>query len=316
MRRSVLLSTLALAAAIAAAPVLVTSARAQAAASAATPAAPAADTVLATVNGKPIHMSDVQAAGADLPANLQQLPADQLFPLLVNQLIDRQALLVAATSEHLAKDPKVKAAMEDAANEKLENAYVQQKVGPQVTDAAVQAEFKKDYANKPGPEQVDARHILVKTQAEAQAIIDQLGKGADFATLATKDSIDPGAKNGGELGWFSEDQMVPAFAQAAFALSPGQYTKTPVQTQFGWHVILCEGKRTAPSPSFDTVKDQIRQKLADDAIKATLADVRGKVKIKLFNPDGTPADTSAPAAGGGNAEQPNVNLAPPPAPGQ
>jgi peptidyl-prolyl cis-trans isomerase C len=272
--------------------------------------------VLATVDGKPIHMSDVQAAGADLPANLQQLPADQLFPLLVNQLIDRQALLVAATAEHLARDPKVKSAMEDAANEKLENAYVQQKVGPQVTDAAVQAEFKKDYANKPGPEQVDARHILVKTQAEAQAIIDQLNKGADFATLATKDSIDPGAKNGGELGWFSQDQMVPAFAQAAFALTPGQYTKTPVQTQFGWHVILCEGKRTAPAPSFDSVKDQVRQKLADDAIKATLADVRAKVKIKLFNPDGTPADTSAPAPASADSSQPNVNLAPPPASGQ
>jgi peptidyl-prolyl cis-trans isomerase C len=203
--------------------------------------------------------------------------------------------------------------MEDAANEKLENAYVQEKVGPAVSDAAVQAAFQKQYAGKPGPAQVDARHILVKTQAQAQAIIDQLNKGADFATLATKDSIDPGAKNGGELGWFSQDEMVPAFAQAAFALAPGQYTKTPVQTQFGWHVILCEGKRQAPSPSFDSVKDQLRQQLADTAIKATLADVRAKVKIKLFNPDGTPADTSATAApAAGDSSQPNVNLAPPP----
>jgi peptidyl-prolyl cis-trans isomerase C len=152
----------------------------------------------------------------------------------------------------------------------------------------------------------------VKTQAEAQSIIDQLNKGADFATLATKDSIDPGAKNGGELGWFSQDEMVPAFANAAFALQPGQYTKTPVQTQFGWHVILSEGKRTAPPQSFDAVKDQIRQKLADDAIKATLADVRAKVKIKLFNPDGTPApDGSQPgAAAQPDPNQPNVNLSP------
>jgi peptidyl-prolyl cis-trans isomerase C len=308
MRRPVFFSALALAAALAAAPV----ARAQTTPAAGAAPAPDADPVLATVDGKPIHMSDVQAAGSELPANLQQLPSDQLFPLLVNQLIDRQALLVAANAEHLQKDPKVHQAMVDAANEKLENAYVQQKVGPQVTDAAVQAEFNKDYANKPGPQQVDARHILVKTQAEAQAIIDQLNKGADFATLATKDSIDPGAKNGGELGWFSQNEMVPAFANAAFALKPGQYTKTPVQTQFGWHVILCEGKRTAPAPAFADVKDQIRQQLADDAIKATLADVRGKVKIKLFNPDGTPAD-SGNADGNGNGDQPNVNLAPPPA---
>jgi peptidyl-prolyl cis-trans isomerase C len=307
MRRPVFFSTLALSAALAASAGFLTPAQAQTAAPAAAAPAPAdADPVLATVDGKAIHMSDVQAAGSELPANLQQLPPNQLFPLLLNQLIDRQALLVAANAEHLQKDPKVHQAMMDAANEKLENAYVQQKVGPQVTDAAVQAEFNKDYANKPGPAQVDARHILVKTQAEAQSIIDQLNKGADFATLATKDSIDPGAKNGGELGWFAQNEMVPAFANAAFALKPGQYTKTPVQTQFGWHVILCEGKRQAPAPSFDSVKDQIRQQLADDAIKSTLAAVRGKVTIKLFNPDGTPAAT-------GDDSQPNVNLAPPPA---
>jgi len=97
----------------------------------------------------------------------------------------------------------------------------------------------------------------------------------------------------------------------------GKYTETPVQSQFGWHVILCEGKRSAPTPALADVSDQIRQTLADNAIKATLADVRSKVKIKLFNPDGTPADTAAPATGSSDdSSQPNVNLAPPPAPGQ
>jgi peptidyl-prolyl cis-trans isomerase C len=284
----------------AAAPAPSAMAPAAAAAAPATPVAPA-DPVLATVNGTAIHMSDVQNAGNNLPAQMQQLPPDQLFPLLVNQLIDRQALLIAAQGEGLNKDPKIQAAMEAAANEKLENAYVQQQIAPVITDAAVQAEYQKNYAGKPGPAQVEARHILVKTQAEAQAIIDKLNHGADFGKLAIKDSIDPGAKNGGELGWFSQTEMVPAFANAAFALQPGQYTKTPVQTQFGWHVILCEGKRQAPAPAFADVKDQIRQSLADNAIKATLNDVRGKVKIQLFNPDGTPS----------NADQPNVNLAPP-----
>jgi peptidyl-prolyl cis-trans isomerase C len=291
MRRSLSISALALTTALFAG-----QAMAQTAAPAAAPAAAAAapsDPVVATVNGKDIHMSDVQAAAQDLPAQMQQLPPDQLFPLLVNQLVDRQALLVAADAEGLQKDPKIQAVMQAAANDKLENAYVQQKVAGEVTDDAVQAEYNKDYAGKPGPQQVDARHILVKTKAEADAIIKQLEHGADFAKLATKNSIDPGAKDGGELGWFSQSEMVPAFANAAFALKPGEYTKTPVQTQFGWHVILCEGKRTGPTPSLDDVKDQIRQNLADQAIKATLADVRGKVKIQLFNPDGTPV--AAPA---------------------
>jgi len=184
--------------------------------------------------------------------------------------------------------------MQDAADIKLENAYVQEQVAAQVTPAAIQAEYNKDYANQPGPAQVEARHILVQTQAQAQAIITQLNGGADFATLAQKDSIDPGAKNGGELGWFSQDEMVPAFASAAFALQPGQYTKTPVQTQFGWHVILCEGKRTAPTPKLADVSDQIRQKLADNAVQNALTAARDKVKIQLFNPDGSTA-SAAPA---------------------
>ncbi len=266
--------------------------------------APQADPLLASVNGQPIHLSDLQAAAGNLPAQMQQLPPNQLLPLLLNQLIDRKALLVAAQAANLQKNPQVAAAMADAADEKLENAYVQVQVSPVVTDAAVQAAYKANYAGKPGPEQVDARHILVKTQAEAQAIITQLNHGANFAKLAQKYSIDPGAANGGELGWFTQDQMVPVFANAAFALKPGEYTKTPVQSQFGWHVILSEGKRTAPPQTFDQVKDQIRQKLADDAIKATLADARSKVTIQTYNADGTPA-TPDQSEGGVN-----VNLNP------
>jgi len=300
MRRLTKISAIALASSLLAAPVFAqTTAPAPASSAASAPPAPAvpppADPVLATVNGTPIHMSDVQAAGNELPAQMQQLPPDQLFPLLVNQLIDRQALLVAAQTAGLQNDPKIQAAMQAAANEKLENAYVQQQIAPSITDAAVQAEYQKDYAGKPGPEQVDAKHILVKTQAEAEAIIEKLNHGADFSKLAIKDSIDPGAKNGGELGWFTQTEMVPAFANAAFALQPGQYTKTPVQSQFGWHVILCEGKRQSPPQAFADVKDQIRQSLADAAIKSTLNGVRSKVKIQLFNPDGTPSGQDQPA---------------------
>jgi peptidyl-prolyl cis-trans isomerase C len=259
------------------------------------PTPPSPSTVLATVNGQPILMSDIQAAANNLPAQVaSQIPQDQMFPLLLNQQIDRLALLNAAQNEKLQNDPQIAAAMQEAANEKLENAYLQQKVMPQITDAAIKAQYTKQYAGKPGPEQVDARHILVKTKAEAEDIINQLNHGADFAKLAIKYSIDPGASNGGELGWFSQDEMVPAFANAAFALKPGQYTKTPVQSQFGWHVILCEGRRTAPAPVLDdTLKQQITQSLQDAAIKQTIADARANVKIVLELPTGTPG--AAPA---------------------
>lgn len=251
------------------------------------------DPVVAIVNGYKIHMSDIEADAQDAPQQVQQLPPQQLYPILVNQEVDRHALLAAAQKEGLEKNPQVAKLMQDAANIKLENAYVQQQVAANVSDTAVQAEYNRDYAGKPGPAQVEARHILVQTQAQAQDIINQLNKGADFATLAQKDSIDPGAKNGGELGWFSQDEMVPAFANAAFALAPGQYTKTPVQTQFGWHVILCEGKRTAPTPALADVADQIKQNLENQAIEAALADARSKAKIQLFNGDGSPVPAGA-----------------------
>lgn len=291
MRLSTTLSLLALAASLAAPAAFAQSTPAPAGTAATAPA----DPVVASVDSMKIHLTDIQQAAQSLPPDMQKLPPAQLFPILVNQEIDRRAILVAANQAHLENDPAVAAAMKQAADVKLENAYVQKQIQPAITDAAVQADYNKNYAGKPGPEQVDARHILVKTKAEAQAIIDQLNKGADFATLAKKDSIDPGASNGGELGWFSKDQMVPAFADAAFALKPGQYTKTPVQSQFGWHVIMVEGKRTAPPQTLADVQQQIRQKLADDAIKATLASARSKVKIKIYNQDGTAVPQDAPA---------------------
>ena len=277
--------------ALAVATVLATPAFAQPA-----PAAPKdSNPVVAVVGIYKIHMSDLQADLQNVPAQAQSLPPDQLYQMLLSQEVDRKAVLVAALKHGLEHNPAVAQAMQDAADIKLENAYVQQQVLPLVTTAAIQAEYNKDYANKPGPAQVHVRQILVPTQQQAQDIITQLNQGADFATLAEKDSIDPGAKNGGELDWFGQNEMVPAFTAAAFALAPGQYTKAPVQTQFGWHVILCEGKRTAPTPALADVQSQIKQQLGDAAIQATLDAARTNVKIQLFNPDGSPM-AAAPAA--------------------
>ena len=236
--------------------------------------------VVAVVGPYKIHMSDLQADLQSVPAQAQQLPPDQLYQVLLSQEVDRKAVLVAALKAGLEKDPAVAQQMQDAANIKLENAYVQQKVVSQVSDAAVLAQYNKEYANKPGPEQVQARQILVQTEQQAQDIITQLNQGADFATLAQKDSIDPGAKNGGELGWFSQTEMVPAFANAAFALKPGEYTKTPVQTQFGWHVIKLEDTREVTAPPFDQVKPQITNALIRKKLQAYVADLKKNAKIE------------------------------------
>ncbi len=265
------------------------------AAAASTTTAPK-DPVVATVNGYQIHLSDLAKAAQSLPPQLQQAPPQELYPVLLNRLVDERALLVKARTSGIAKKPAVEKAMHDAANRELESAYLRAEVKPALNDATVKAYYDKHYVGQKQPEEVKARQILVKTQAEAEKIIGQLNKGANFSDLAIKDSIDPGAKNGGELGWFTQDEMVKPFADAAFALKPGTYTKTPVQSQFGWHIIKSQGKREKPAPSFADVKDKIRQTMTDKAITNALKSARTGLKIVLFNPDGSPATTPDAAA--------------------
>lgn len=250
--------------------------------------------VIAIVDSHKIHLSELAKAAQSLPPQLQQAPPQELYPVLLNRLVDERALLIQARKAHIAKKPSVKVAMRHAADRALEAAYLREQVKPKLSAQAVKAYYQKHYVGQKQPEEVKARQILVKTQAKAEAIVKKLNGGAKFAALAEKDSIDPGAKNGGELGWFTKDEMVKPFADAAFALKPGTYTKTPVHSQFGWHIILSQGKRRKPVPSLATVKDKIRQTLTDKAITDALQDARKGVTVKLFNPNGSPA--TAPAA--------------------
>ena len=135
-----------------------------------------------------------------------------------------------------------------------------------------------------GQEEVHARHILVETEDEAKAILEQLKGGADFATLAKEKSKDPGAAEGGDLGYFTKDQMVPEFAEVAFKMYPGQLSN-PVKTQFGWHIIKVEDKRTKQPPEFEKVKEQIEAYLARKAQSDFVAKLRQTAKVeRLDNP--------------------------------
>jgi peptidyl-prolyl cis-trans isomerase C len=127
--------------------------------------------------------------------------------------------------------------------------------------------------------QVRARHILTYTQGEAEAAIKALRAGADFGKLADERSVDTSSK-GGDLGWFSRSDMVPAFGKAAFELDKGEYTKTPVESQFGWHVIRVEDTRTQPAPTFEKVKPELEQRLAEEAVVGLIGDLRRKSRIE------------------------------------
>jgi len=262
----------------------------------ANPGAP--DPVLATVNDQPIHMSELNAAAETLPAQARSLPPQQLYPMLLEQLIDTRALLLEARKTGLDKDPSVQRQMQAAQDRALEAALLNKAVRPQVTDEAVKARYDEQAASKAGEPEVHARHILVGDEATAKKVIDELKKGGDFAALSKQYSKDPGAaQQGGDLGFFKKADMLPEFSAAAFALKDGEVTPTPVHTSFGWHVIQVLEHRTAALPSYEQARDELRQSMVQAAVQKVVAQARDGVKVEKFNMDGSPAratDTAEP----------------------
>ncbi len=287
---------------------------APAAPAAAGAAATRADPVVARVNNRELHLSDVSEAAQSLPDEVRSMPPQVLYPMLLDQMVDREALVLEAQKEGIDKDPQVQRATARASDTVLQNALLSRDIAPSVTDAALHAKYDAEYANKPGEEEVHARHILVDNEDLAKKIIDQLNKGGDFAALAKENSKDPAAQSGGDLGFFKKNDMVPEFAAAAFALKPGQWTQTPVKTQFGWHVIKLDEVRVAPPPPFDQARDEIRQQIIQAGVRAALEKAKVGLVVQKFNMDGSPMTADSLSA-----VQPNATATPttdlPPAPG-
>ena len=257
-----------------------------------------ADPVVAKVNGQAIHLSDLKDAVQGLPENLRGVPPQTLYPMLLDQLIDGRALAAEARKNGMDKDPTVQRQIANAEDRALENAVLTKEVGPSITDAALHARYDQEIAGKPGEEEVHAKHILVDSEDQAKKIIADLKGGGDFAALAKQYSKDPGAaQQGGDLGFFKKDEMVPEFANAAFALQPGQISPEPVHTQFGWHVILVVERRRAQPPTFEQARDELRQEMIKDGVKKAVAQARADVSVEKFNLDGSPiraTDTAEP----------------------
>jgi len=266
---------------------------------AAAPASQAAvpsDPLLAKVNGAEIHLSDLNALAQSLPPEARQIPPQQLLPQLLDQAIDGKALIVAAKKQKLDQDPVVAHAMAMASERALQTALVQREVGPSLDEAKIRAKYDAEIAGKPGEDEVHARHILVKTEAEAKDVVAKLKAGADFAALAKEKSTDPAAASGGDLGFFKAGDMLPEFSAVAFSLKAGQYSDTPVQTRYGWHVVKVEERRQAPAPTYEQVHEELRQAMIQDGIGKTVAAARTLVKVERYNPDGTLVKADAPAA--------------------
>ncbi|MGB6731648.1 MAG: peptidylprolyl isomerase, partial [Xanthobacteraceae bacterium] len=212
------------------------------------------DPVLARVNGVEIHQSDLALAEDEVGASMpQQMAPEQKREYLITYLSDVIILAQAADKQKVGDRDDVKRHLGFEHNKVLMEALLQDVGKAALTDDAMHKVYDQAVKQMPPEEEVHARHILVPTEAEAKDIEDQLKKGADFATLAKEKSKDPGAADGGDLGYFTKEQMVPEFSDAAFKLEKGQISD-PVHTQFGWHIIKVEDKRTKPTPTFDQVR--------------------------------------------------------------
>jgi peptidyl-prolyl cis-trans isomerase C len=178
--------------------------------------------------------------------------------------------------------------MKEIEDRVLQDVYLTRKVKERLNQGALEKEYKEHLEQNPAQEEVRARHILVDTEQKAKNVITKLNGGADFATMAKENSSDGSAATGGDLGYFSKGDMVPEFAEAAFALKPGAYTKTPVQSQFGWHVIQVEDRRTKPQPTFDQMKDQLANDASQAIGQTIVEELRKDAKIERFGMDGAP----------------------------
>jgi peptidyl-prolyl cis-trans isomerase C len=254
---------------------------------------PPGSTVVARVDGTELHLADVEAAQQSLPPQAQTLPLAQIFPVLLDRLVDGMLITEAGRKEHLDQDPEVQQRLKRYEDRLIQEAYLSRAIKAAETEDQLKARYQTFAKEKAGREEVHARHILVKTEAEAKSVIGELDKGADFSELAKKHSTDPGGSSGGDLGYFGHDDMVKEFADAAFALPAGQYTKAPVKSEFGWHVIKVEDHRVSTPPSFEEARQEITQLVAHDVVDTKLKELRGAAKIETYGLDGKPLPSSA-----------------------
>lgn len=253
------------------------------------------DPVVAIVDGAPIQRSDVVEARGRLPAQMRQLPLQVVFELLLDSLINTKLVAEQAREQGLHEEEKIKRQMARIEDQILERAFLIRYIEKRVTEDVLQERYKKLVEETNDKEEISARHILVETEGKAREIIADLKKGEDFAELAEKRSTGPSASSGGDLGFFSADQMMPEFAEAAFALDKGEFTETPVKTQFGWHVIKVEDRRTAKVPAVEEVSESLRADLAREIGAAYIQGLREKVDVQRFKPDGSPLEDDGKA---------------------
>ncbi|MEM9043097.1 MAG: peptidylprolyl isomerase [Pseudomonadota bacterium] len=245
-----------------------------------------AQTVVLTVNGIDVTLGQLIAMRQGVPEQYQTLPGEVLMQALSEQLSTQILLAEAARADGLEERDDIKLAIETQKMAILADAYLRDQISERVDEAKVQAEYEARYVNVEQPEEVRAGHILVETKEQAESLKAELDGGADFAALAAEHGTDGTAQRGGDLGWFIHSDMVPAFADAAFGLQPGEISG-PIESPFGFHLIKMDERRTRAAPPLEEVGAQIIQELTSAAQAEVVEGVVAGAEI-------TPADPMVP----------------------
>jgi peptidyl-prolyl cis-trans isomerase C len=257
------------------------------------------DPVVATVNGTQVRKSEVVESARSLPPEYQA-QIDQILPALVERYVDLKLLDSRAASSNLKEDPEVKETVSKLEQDVIREVFLRRYLKERVTDDVLQARYQEFLKKNPPQPEIHARHILVPTKEEAQKAIEEIKSGKDFSAVATELSKGGSSQNGGDLGYFVKDDMVPEFAEAAFAMKTGEVSQEPVQTQFGWHVIKIEDRRDRQPPSFEEVKPTLENEAQQEIVTALLKELREGAKIEIK----TPPAPAATAPGGVVAPEP------------
>lgn len=253
--------------------------------------------VVARVDGKEITRVDVYRFIQTMPANMQQLPATQIYPIAMDQVINTRIVQNEADNADIQNSEEFKREVDIAKQQIVRNLYLQNAVDKKISDKMVKKAYD-DYVKKiPDVEERRARHILVETEEKAKAVLAKLKTGEKFEALAQSLSIGPTGPKGGDLGYFAKNEMVPEFAEAAFKMKKGDVSEAPVQTQFGWHVIKVEDTRQRPKPTMEQMRPVLQAELRRTALDDLLKDLRKDVKIEQFDINGKPLREGADATG-------------------
>jgi peptidyl-prolyl cis-trans isomerase C len=238
--------------------------------------------VVASVNGVDITYLELTLAYQNLPKQYQRLPISAIEEQLVGRLVEQKVLIGLAKAAELDKGEKFQAQLSYLEDSLLEQVYMADLYDKAITEEKIAEAYDKHVADLGDQFETRARHILVSEEEEAKEIIKLLEEGQDFATLAKDKSTGPTGPNGGDLGYFSKEQMVKPFSEAAFSLEPKTFTKEAVQTQFGWHVIFVEDRRAKPAPSLEELKESLIRDLQKAVLDAKLDEAVKQADVKKY----------------------------------